>query len=88
MIYTNVRVVIGLNAELGRGITMNDKLKQILNDILSGIIKRDDAPCSSETHLNMAVVNLLKLLPEFEANDEKADAIVYAIGEQLITTVR
>ena len=81
-------VVSLLKRELDRGITMNDKLKQILNDILSGIIKRDDAPCSSETHLNMAVVNLLKLLPEFEANDEKADAIVYAIGEQLITTVR
>lgn len=63
---------------------MNDKLKQILNDILSSIIKRDDAPCSSETHLNMAVVELLKLLPEFKANDEKADAILYAIGEQLI----
>ena len=64
---------------------MDDKLKQILNDILNSIIKRDDAPCSSEAHLNRAVVNLLKLLPEFEANDEKADAIVYAIGEQLIT---
>jgi len=63
---------------------MDDKLKQILNDILSGIIKRDDAPCSSETHLNMVVVELLKLLPEFKANDEKADAILYAIGEQLI----
>ena len=64
---------------------MNDKLKQILNNILSGIIKRDDAPCSSETHLNMAVVELLKLLPEFTASDEKADAVLYAIGEQLIT---
>ena len=78
-------MVIGLHAELGRGITMNDKLKQILNNILSGIIKRDDAPCSSETHLNMAVVELLKLLPEFTASDEKADAVLYAIGEQLIT---
>jgi len=81
-------VVIGLHAELGRGMAMNDKLKQILNDVLNGLIKLDDAPCSSETHLNMAVVNLLKLLPEFEASDEKADAIVYAIGEQLISTVR
>lgn len=65
-------------------IYMDDKLKKILNDILSGIIKRDDAPCSSETHLNMAVVGLLKLLPEFEANDEKSDAVLYAIGESLI----
>lgn len=64
---------------------MNDKLKQILNNILSSIIKLDGAPCSSETHLNMAVVELLKLLPEFKASDEKADAILYAIGEQLIT---
>ena len=64
---------------------MDDKLKQILNDVLIGIIKRDDAPCSSETHLNMAVVELLKLLPEFTASDEKADAVLYAIGEQLIT---
>ena len=64
---------------------MDDKLKQILNDILNSIIKRDDAPCSSETHLNMAVVELLKLLPEFTASDEKADAVLYAIGEQLIT---
>ena len=63
---------------------MDNKLRQILNDILSGIIKRDDAPCSSETHLNMAVVELLKLLPEFTASDEKADAVLYAIGEQLI----
>ena len=78
-------MVIGLDAELGRGMAMNDKLKKILNNILSGIIKRDDAPCSSETHLNMAVVELLKLLPEFTASDEKADAVLYAIGEQLIT---
>jgi len=73
-----------LNYELYTEMAMDDKLKQILNDILSSIIKRDDAPCSSETHLNMAVVELLKLLPEFSANDEKADAVLYAIGEQLI----
>jgi len=75
---------IGLTAELDTGIARNKQLKQILNNVLSGIIKREDAPCSSETHLNMAVVGLLQLLPEFEANDGKADAILYAIGEQLI----
>lgn len=63
---------------------MDDKLKQILNDVLSGIIKRDDEPISSETHLSMAVIGLLKLLPDFDAKGEKANAIIYAIGEQLL----
>jgi hypothetical protein len=63
---------------------MDDKLRKILNDVLSSIVKRDYAPCSSETHLNTAVVNLLKLLPEFKAIDERADAVLYAIGEHLL----
>ena len=60
---------------------MDEKLKKILNHVLSSIIKRNDAPCSSETHLNTAAVELLKLLPEFNADGENADAILVAIGE-------
>jgi len=72
-----------LNRELDTGIAMNKQLKQILNNVLSGIIKRDDAPCSSETHLNMADVDLLKILPDFKTDGEKSEAVLYAIGSML-----
>lgn len=61
---------------------LNNQLKDVLQNILSSIIKCDNgAFCSSETHLNMAVVKLLSLIDQFNASGEEANILLFAIGE-------
>lgn len=50
--------------------------ESILNDILSSILKREDAPFSSQTHLDSAICNLLKLLPNFKTEDEEKLGVI------------
>lgn len=58
---------------------INDRnlvLRKILNDLLSAISKINDAPCSAETHLDSAVVNLVSLLPNYETNNTEFKEII------------
>lgn len=60
---------------------MQKVVKTALTNIVSSIVKQEDAPCASSTHLNMAAVNLLTLLNEFNAEEEEAETLLFAIGE-------
>lgn len=57
--------------------------KQALNNIISAIQKIDDAPMSASTHLNTALVQLLSLCDSFLTSGERADVVLFAIGESL-----
>jgi hypothetical protein len=57
-------------------------LKRILSNCLSAQLKREDAPCSSETHLNTAIALLLELVPDYNPEDEEMkSALEWAVKE-------
>lgn len=54
----------------------------ILANIIDSELKREDAPMSAETHLNTAIVELMKHTDEWKSWDrESIDRIRYAVGE-------
>jgi hypothetical protein len=59
-----------------------DKLHFILNQLLISRIKEDDAPASSETHLDMAIVSLYEIVKELEY-----DLVDPEMKEQLNTSI-
>jgi plasmid maintenance system antidote protein VapI len=57
-------------------------LEKIISDCLSAQIKREDAPCSSEAHLNSAIAALYEMIPDYEPWDEESKAALqWAIDE-------
>ena len=61
---------------------VNKVLEKIISNCLSAQIKREDAPCSSETHLNSAIAALYELIPDYEPwSDESRTALQWAIDE-------
>jgi hypothetical protein len=58
------------------------ELERIISQCLSAQIKREDAPCSSETHLNSAIAALSNLIPDYNPdNEEMRQALEWARDE-------
>ena len=47
----------------------NNTAEVILNNLLSYLVKLEDAPLSAGTHLNFSIALLLKELPNFTSTD-------------------
>ena len=63
----------------------DDALERVLYNCLSAQLKREDAPCSSETHLNTAISQLYDLVGEFTPiNDEYKFVLEEALKEMAI----
>ena len=62
------------------GIARPDSLPRLvrraLNDVIAAVLKRDDAPASSETHAHAAIVTLLELCPAWQPWDEESRKLV------------
>jgi hypothetical protein len=59
-----------------------DTLERILFNCLSSQVKREDAPCSSETHLNTAIALLIQLVPDYNPqHEDMKSALEWAIEE-------
>ena len=52
--------------------TYQEPLKYILDNLLSSMVKADDAPCSSYTHLAQAVDALYKMAGDYTASTDAA----------------
>lgn len=57
-------------------IVNQDKLKIILTQLLMSQVKLNDAPASSQTHFDYAVVELKKLIGEYEIQNEECNHIM------------
>ena len=55
--------------------------RRILSNLLSYLIKLDDAPVSAETHLYTALNELLKLNPGFQTTDLDAIEIIEEVKD-------
>ena len=55
----------------------------VLNNLISSILKRDDAPCSSETHMNMIIYELISHTDVWEEWDDDAKDIVNGAIEEM-----
>lgn len=58
-------------------------LGRVLSNILSAVVKREDAPCSANTHMNMAICYLLELLPDWTTDNEQFMTIIGDAGFEL-----
>ena len=57
-------------------------LIQAISSCLSAQVKREDAPCSSETHLNSAIAALYELIPDYTPScKDTEDALEWALKE-------
>lgn len=62
---------LGLEGEDFTFIEYRDSVKYILDNLLFSIVKADDAPCSSYTHLACAVDALYKMASDYKPFDSK-----------------
>ena len=64
---------------------MDKELKKIhasiLSNLMSFILKQDDAPCSAEAHLYSALIEVLKLNPGYYTDDPEKLAILNDVRE-------
>ena len=59
------------------------KIRGIINNLVSSHLKGYDAPCSSETHFNSALVDLLEFYPEWRAWDTESQCVVDWAKEEI-----
>jgi hypothetical protein len=64
---------LGFLAGAGR---KQDALRKALNDVIAAALKRGDAPASSATHENSAIVALLQLVPYWQPFSSAARELV------------
>ena len=61
---------------------MPSTLYRVLSDIVMAEVKRPDAPCSADTHINRAIVELSALCPEWKPScDESREVVEFAHKE-------
>lgn len=60
---------------------MSIETRSILVNVLSYMIKKEDAPMSAETHLYSAVAQLLSLNPNFKTDNQEMIELIEEIRE-------
>ena len=56
-------------------------LNDAISQIVSSIVKSEDAPCSSGTHLATAIVRIVSCLPGWEPNEHQREEVDRACTE-------
>jgi predicted transcriptional regulator len=51
-------------------------LKHILNNLVSCVVKKDDAPASSQQHLMDAIADLSEMLPLYQIEDWEMNSVI------------